>query len=212
MQSDINVTYLHNCCEYLKIYSSFLWKHYFVQDTYQITYGKKWTSESIYLKIHTDIINEPPLKSLRNRAHRNERRVQRAYKSRLRSKNTQTNLKRSASKRFGGVFFLRFCFQLKIHISSGQGEKANWFVRWYVTNICIFKRVAYALSIHLPPNKNINGELTIQQRKIRANLTSCTAKWIANTWTSCLPSVFFKLFARKSNILIGFSADKSFIL
>lgn len=110
MQSDINVTYLHNCCEYLKIYSSFLWKHYFVQDTYQITYGKKLTSESIYLKIHTDIINEPPLKTFRNRAHRNERRVQRAYKSRLRSKNTQTNLKRSASKRFGGVFFFTVLF------------------------------------------------------------------------------------------------------
>lgn len=105
MRSDISATYLHNCCEYLKIYSSFLWKHYFVQDTYQITYGRKWTLESIYLKIHTDIINEPPLKSFRNRAHENEKRVQRAYKSRLRSKNTQTNLKRSTSKRFGGVFF-----------------------------------------------------------------------------------------------------------
>ena len=95
-------------------------------------------------------------------------------------KNARTNLKRSTSIRLARVFFFflffflsffsRFCFQLKIHISSGKVKRQiDSFDRTLRIYIYIYVRTyarsrwVYPSSVHGARNKNINGELTIRQ-------------------------------------------------
>lgn len=66
--------------------------------------------------------------------------------------------------------------------------------------ICI-RAMAYGFSIAFACNENIKDKLTSRPGKVRANLTSCTAKWIVRSQinqTLFIPCIF-KLSTKKKN-------------
>lgn len=126
------------------------------------------------------------------------------HKSKLRSKNTQANLQRSTSKRFARAFysFIPFfpCFFTaeNKHSTGKVKRQIDSFDR--TLRICI-RAMAYGFSIAFACNENIKDKLTSRPGEVRANLTSCTAKWIVRSQinqTLFIPCIF-KLSTKKKN-------------